>query len=77
MASCRSRIGANTLHLHACFEMNACNVASYCKRYIDTNRQLEQKCSLAKQLICIRDSVAIQVISYTHCRELIAFLCTC
>ena len=59
MASCHSRIGANTRHLHACFEMNASNVASYWKRYVDSNRQLEQKCSLVKELICIIDSVAI------------------
>ena len=67
MASCHSRIGANTRHLvHACFEMNASNVASYWKRYVDSNRQLEQKCSLVKELIGIRDSVAIEVISCTQ-----------
>ena len=64
MVSWHSRIGANTRHLvHACFEMNASNVASYWKRYVDSNRQLEQ---LVKELIGIRDSVAIEVISYTQ-----------
>ena len=77
MACCHSRIGANTRHLHACFEMNASNVVSYLKRYVDSNRQLEQKCSLVKELICIRYSVAIDAISYTHCRDSIQFLCTC
>ena len=37
MASCHSRIGANTRHLHACFGMNASNVDSYWKRYVDSN----------------------------------------
>ena len=32
LASCHSRIGTNTLHLHACFEMNVANVARYWKR---------------------------------------------
>ena len=77
MASCHSRIGANTRHLHACFGMNASNVDSYWKRYVDSNRQLEHKCLLVNDLIGIRDSVAIEDISHTHCRELIEFLCTC
>ena len=77
MASCHSRIGANTRHLHACFGMNASNVDSYWKRYVDSNRQLEHKCLLVNNLIGIRDSVAIEDISLTHCRELIEFLCTC
>ena len=77
MASCHSRISGNTRHLDACFEMNASNAVSYWKRYVDSNRQLEQKCSLVKELNFSRDSVAIEVISYTHCRELIEFLCTC
>ena len=51
MASCHSRIGANKRHLRACFEINAPNVASYWKRYVDRNRQLEQKCSLIKELV--------------------------
>ena len=74
MASCHSRIGAITRHLHACFGMNASNVDSYWKRYVDSNRQLEHKCLLVNDLIGIRDSVAIEDISHTHCRELIAFL---
>ena len=76
MASCRSTIGANTRNLHACFEMNASNVVSYWKRYVDSNSQLDQKCSLVKELIGISDSVAIDAISYTHCRDSIQFLCT-
>ena len=54
-ASCHSIIGTNTRHLHASFEMNVSNVASYWMRYVGTKRQLEQKCSLVKELICIRD----------------------
>ena len=72
-----NRLGANTRHLHACFVMNASNVDSYWKRYVDSNRQLEHKCLLVNELIGIRDSVAIEDISHTHCRELIEFLCTC
>ena len=41
--------------------MNASNVVSYWKQYVDSNRQLEQKCSLVKELICMRDPIVIEV----------------